>query len=292
MTSPPDTNGHPEVAEISALAEGILPPERSADLRGHLAVCVLCTEVRDSLDEIRGLLGTLPGPPRMPEEIAGRIDAALAAEALISATTPAPEAPATEPVSRETDGAAGAVSRETAATAGRRPEGHPTAATGPGRGRPRRRRARLALTGAAGAAVLAFGGLLTYSLTSGPAVTGTSRQAAAFSGTELPVRVHQLLAGTPGTGAGTAAPHTGVNTPFTAHVAPGVPGCVLKGTGRGEAPLASAGGSYQGHASYLVVFPHPGDGAKVDAYVVDASCVSSGSPGPGTVLTRQTYDRS
>ncbi|AXK36581.1 zf-HC2 domain-containing protein [Streptomyces armeniacus] len=91
MTSPPFPSGtdeHPEVAEISALAEGQLTPERGAAVRAHLADCALCTDVRASLDDIRGLLGTLPGPPRMPEDVASRIDAALAAEALLNATAP------------------------------------------------------------------------------------------------------------------------------------------------------------------------------------------------------------
>ncbi|WP_259370751.1 MULTISPECIES: anti-sigma factor [Streptomyces] len=82
------TGEHPEVTEISALAEGALPLERSADVRAHLALCPLCAEVRDSLEEIRSLLGTLPGPSRMPDDVAGRIDAALAAEALLDATSP------------------------------------------------------------------------------------------------------------------------------------------------------------------------------------------------------------
>ncbi|RLV01426.1 hypothetical protein CTZ27_13085 [Streptomyces griseocarneus] len=86
MTSTTGTDEHPEVTEISALAEGALSPSRSADLREHLADCELCEEVRTSLDEIRTLLGTLPGPSRMPEDVAGRIDAALAAEALLDAT--------------------------------------------------------------------------------------------------------------------------------------------------------------------------------------------------------------
>ncbi|MGW8377771.1 zf-HC2 domain-containing protein [Streptomyces sp. ODS28] len=94
MTSTPftsgasDTDEHPEVAEISALAEGLLSPERSSDVRAHLADCALCADVRTSLDEIRDVLGTLPGPPAMPAELAGRIDAALAAEALLDSTAP------------------------------------------------------------------------------------------------------------------------------------------------------------------------------------------------------------
>ena len=88
MTSTTDTAGHPDVAEISDLTEGLLPPSRTADVRRHLDGCALCADVYASLEEIRGLLGTLPGPPRMPADIAGRIDAALAAEALLNATAP------------------------------------------------------------------------------------------------------------------------------------------------------------------------------------------------------------
>ncbi|MFI8254044.1 hypothetical protein [Streptomyces filamentosus] len=93
-----DTAQHPDVSEISDLTEGLLSPRRSAAVRRHLDGCALCADVRSSLEEIRGLLGTLPGPPRMPAEIAGRIDAALAAEALLDATVPEPS----RTVSRET----------------------------------------------------------------------------------------------------------------------------------------------------------------------------------------------
>ena len=87
-TDKADTAQHPDVSEISDLTEGLLSPSRSATVRRHLDGCTLCADVRSSLEEIRGLLGTLPGPPRMPAEIAGRIDAALAAEALLDATAP------------------------------------------------------------------------------------------------------------------------------------------------------------------------------------------------------------
>ena len=72
MTSTTDMAGHPDVAEISDLAEGLLPPARSTELRRHLDDCELCADVYTSLEEIRGLLGTLPGPPRMPADVAGR----------------------------------------------------------------------------------------------------------------------------------------------------------------------------------------------------------------------------
>ncbi|MFD8661630.1 anti-sigma factor family protein, partial [Streptomyces globisporus] len=81
MTPTADTAQHPEVSEISDLTEGLLAPSRTAEVQQHLAQCDLCSEIRDSLEEIRGLLGTMPDPEPMPEDIAARIDAALAAEA-------------------------------------------------------------------------------------------------------------------------------------------------------------------------------------------------------------------
>ncbi|CAM5736572.1 Zf-HC2 domain-containing protein OS=Streptomyces alboniger OX=132473 GN=CP975_17640 PE=4 SV=1 [Streptomyces alboniger] len=69
MTSTTETAGHPDVAEISDLTEGMLEPSRTAEVRRHLDECELCADVHASLEEIRGLLGTLPGPPRMPADV-------------------------------------------------------------------------------------------------------------------------------------------------------------------------------------------------------------------------------
>lgn len=59
------TGEHPEVSEISELTDGLLSPSRTAELRDHLATCPLCDDVYASLEEIRSLLGTLPGPLRI-----------------------------------------------------------------------------------------------------------------------------------------------------------------------------------------------------------------------------------
>ncbi|MFI7385256.1 anti-sigma factor family protein [Streptomyces sp. NPDC049813] len=181
MTSTTDTAEHPEVAEISDLAEGLLPASRTTDLRRHLDGCPLCADVYASLEEIRGLLGTLPDPPRMPADVAGRIDAALAAEALLDSLavhpdpTAAPRVSAddtsdaseevrlaasrtaptsgtretTDSVSRETS-PADPTANEPAVRSVERPSGRPRGAVGPGRKNrsPRRR------TGAAFGAVL------------------------------------------------------------------------------------------------------------------------------------------
>lgn len=145
MTSTADTTRHPDVSEISDLAEGLLSPSRSAVVRLHLDACSLCADVRTSLEEIRGLLGTLPGPPRMPAEIAGRIDAALAAEALLDSRAPDTAAH----VSRETPRSRPADT----APAADRPVGRSSAPTGPGRPRGRRRR-RAVLGAVVGGAAL------------------------------------------------------------------------------------------------------------------------------------------
>ncbi|MFI7245573.1 hypothetical protein [Streptomyces qinglanensis] len=89
MTSTPSPHDeHPEIDEISALDEGIVPVARRAELRAHLLTCELCAEVSASLEEIQETLGTLPRPERMPEDVASRIDRALAAEATLAASAP------------------------------------------------------------------------------------------------------------------------------------------------------------------------------------------------------------
>jgi hypothetical protein len=69
------------------------------------------------------------------------------------------------------------------------------------------------------------------------------------------------------------------------------PSCVLDGIGRTGQPLAAQPYKYHGIASYLVVLPHPSDGSRVDAYVVDASCTASSPGHPGKVLREETYTR-
>ncbi|MFJ4850636.1 MULTISPECIES: anti-sigma factor family protein [unclassified Streptomyces] len=299
MTSPAGTNEHPEVAEISDFTEGILPPQRSASIRGHLDGCPLCADVRDSLEEIRGLLGTLPGPPRMPADIAGRIDAALAAEVLLDSTAP--------DVSRETSPVVAAthVSRETSHGAGRGPEGRAAATTGPGRPpvRTRRRWHKGLLLTVSAMAVLGLGGLAAALVESSSGQTDMSANAdtkdsAAVAGQPderaeaadpLRTQVQQLLSGgtanRPQNNSAAESPLMDVN---------GMPpSCVLRAIGRPDdgTPLASRRGAYEGSDSYLVVLPHPGDRSLVDAFVVDASCTAATPSATGTLLREETYPR-
>ncbi|MGI5339007.1 hypothetical protein ACQEVS_17225 [Streptomyces sp. CA-181903] len=307
MTSTTDTDGHPEVSEISALAEGVLPPARSADLREHLADCVVCDDVRASLDEIRELLGTLPGPARMPADVAGRIDAALAAEALLDATAPQ-EAAAS--VSRETTTAAmaGPVSRETPldptldmerlvsreTPAGDRPAGRPQGTAGPGRQSPTRsRRWRRTLLGTACAAAAI--GVSTF-LIQGAGDDGSDRaapqtDASPVAVAELKTRVHDALsnlkpAETRGMRAQDGAETYQGSSDGTA------PYCVSQGIGRTDHVLTVRQERFTGTDTYLVIYPHSSDAALVDVYVVAADCVVTSPGAPGKVLARETVSRS
>ncbi|RZB18486.1 hypothetical protein StrepF001_15585 [Streptomyces sp. F001] len=308
MTSTTDTAGHPDVTEISDLAEGLLPPNRTADVRRHLDECELCADVFASLEEIRGLLGTLPAPARMPADVAERIDAALAAGALLHATapdTPSATAPAdgAHTISDADDGTH--VSRETSAATAR-PSGHAgTSTTGPGRKNRRRGgRRRVAVLGAVfSAAALGLGSVLVSSLTgSEPGTTAHEQQSASadtFSEGKLEQQVVDLLAKGQSSGNGSRTPDD-----FGVESTPGtdrnrilqqptvrVPECVQQGIGRNDAALATKSGTYQGTSALLVVLPDTSNPTRVTAYVVDANCVDQSSSARATVLLEQSYTR-
>ncbi|MFH8394229.1 anti-sigma factor family protein [Streptomyces sp. NPDC018036] len=303
MTSTTDKAGHPDVAEISDLTEGLLSPSRTEDVRQHLEGCTLCSDVYDSLEEIRGLLGTLPGPAPMPDDVAERIDAALAAEALLGATAP------DETTDPGADRAAH-VSRETSTADG--PSGHPRGATGPGRShRARRgRRRTVILTTALAAVALGLGAILVQSLggdsSGNSARTATRNESAAqstFSEKTLHGEVSALLAKTKESGHGSASAKPwgvqsqdagtdsgDVKTLITP--TPAVPQCVEQGTGDPGVLLAAKGGSFQGKRVYLLVVSDSSDRTKVTAYIVDAACEKQASPSPGKLLLTRSYARS
>ncbi|MFG2027136.1 anti-sigma factor family protein [Streptomyces sp. NPDC048825] len=307
MTST-DTAGHPEVTEISDLTEGLLPPSRTADVRRHLDDCALCADVYASLEEIRGMLGTLPGPSRMPADVAERIDAALAAEALLNATEPDADAvDAQEPVrasrlmAGESDGAR--VSRETSPVADR-PAGRPRAATGPGRTKRTRRgrRGAVVLGAMFTAAALGLGGLLLQSM--GDETPGTTpeqeraQSANTFTEGKLESQVADLLAPNEGEDSGNSkdqSPWGSASDPDEPSTLKEpkvtVPPCIQQGIGRNEAALAYKTGTYKGTNVYLVVLPDASSATRVTAYVVDSACVAKSPDSAGKVLLRQSYER-
>ncbi|MFF4657674.1 hypothetical protein [Streptomyces sp. NPDC001381] len=307
MTSMTDTTGHPDVTEISDLTEGLLTASRSADLRRHLDGCALCADVHASLEEIRGLLGTVPGPPRMPDDVAQRIDAALAAEALLTATAPEPKTTPETPQTASAvtaDAEAPHVSRET--PAGDRPSGRArTASTGPGRkggkdstGPRRGGRRRGAVLGALlGVAALGLGGVLVSSLTgdegSDVSSPGQSTAADTFAQGTLERKVANLLDTAQGSkDPDSLAVESAPSSPRPKILQqPTVPPCVQKGIGRSDAALATEEGRYRGTDALLVVLPDVSDSTKVDAYIVDRTCVTHPSSDPAKILLKNSYTR-
>ncbi|MFF4487398.1 anti-sigma factor family protein [Streptomyces sp. NPDC001544] len=276
MSSTTDTAGHPDIAEISDLTEGLLPASRTDDLRRHLQECELCAEVQSSLEEIRALLGTLPGPTHMPADVADRIDAALAAEA--------------RPIATDVDAH---VSRETPAPADR-PAGHSRAATGPGRqSRGRGRRRRFVVLGSIlTAAVL---GSLSFFLQSlgGSNTTAQSPRATSigtFSGSDIRSQVDGLLS-TNSTKSTKNSPQQGESTKTLIQPSAPVPECVRKGIQAHGDILGAKTGTYEGKTAFLVVLSDPSDRARVTAYVIDASCISRQSVSAGKVLVKQSLAR-
>ncbi|MET8765427.1 zf-HC2 domain-containing protein [Streptomyces sp. NPDC004658] len=308
MSTTTDTAGHPDVAEISDLTEGLLPPDRSSDVRRHLDGCEACTDVYTSLEEIRDLMGSVPPPEPMPDDVVVRIGAALAAEA---------------PLSAGDEGTAGDVSRETSPSAARpgahppltaadhpadRPAGRPRAGAGPGRKGPQRgrRRGRLVLGAVLTAAVLGAGGLIVTSLggtSDHTTAHGTpTASAQTFSGDSVQNQVHALLATKKGLppdsvkprlggdgGSATQGSTEGPNTLLQTEVP--VPDCVRHALNQSADVLGAKTGTYAGKAAYLVVVADAHDSNRVTAYVVDAACVHQQTASAGTVLLKQSVAR-
>ncbi|WP_033321299.1 membrane protein [Streptomyces yerevanensis] len=307
MTST-DTAGHPEVTEISDLTEGLLPPSRMTDVRRHVEDCALCADVYASLEEIRDMLGTLPGPSRMPADVAERIDAALAAEALLNATEPDADTAgarelvgASRPVADESGGSR--VSRETS-TAADRPAGRPRAATGPGRTKRTRpsRRGAVLLGAMFTAAALGLGGVLLQSMGDDtPGTTpeqGRADSANTFTEGKLESQVADLLASSEGQDDGSRnnkspwGHQSDPDEPSTLkEPKAAVPECIQQGIGRNEAALAFEKGTYEDTNVYLVVLPDASNATRVTAYVVDSACVAKSPDSAGKVLLRQSYER-
>jgi hypothetical protein len=289
--------GHPDITEIADLAEGLLPPARTTDLRRHLGTCEPCSDVYTSLEEIQGLLGALPEPQRMPDDVATRIDAALAAEALTS-TAP--------PQALEEAGTAGTrVSRETT-TSTDRPSGHTRpSTTGPGRKDRNRggggRRRRAALGAVAAAAALGLGSVIVASLTGdGPAgETARGQQTSlvdTFSEGRLKKQVDKLVTDGQDTRGGSRTPRSfGTESENEAenHVftRPAVPECIQKAIGRDDAALATEEGVYKGKEALLVVLPDALNGSRVSAYIVESACVHEPAAGRAEVLLKRSYAR-
>lgn len=287
-SSTTDMTGHPDVAEIADLAEGLLPTTRTTEVRQHLEGCELCADVFASLTEIQGLLGTLPAPAPMPDDVAARIDAALAAEPPLGIA----------------DGTR--VSRETS-TPSNRPAGHArSSSTGPGR-KDRRRggRRRIAVLGAvAAAAAIGIGSVVVSSLTDDNSSGNTAREqqtaiADTFSERRLKDKVTHLVAdGSAENGSrtprsfGMESENGGETAENHVFKQPTVPECIREGIGRDDAVIATEPGVYKGKEALLVVLPDVTNDTRVTAYIVETACVDQPAVGKAKILLEHSYARS
>jgi negative regulator of sigma E activity len=80
-----DLTRHPDVLDLAEYAEGLLDPDRHAAVDHHVRDCLDCTQVLADLDELPGALAQAPMPP-MPDDVAARIDQAIAAESTARAS--------------------------------------------------------------------------------------------------------------------------------------------------------------------------------------------------------------
>jgi anti-sigma factor RsiW len=71
---------HPDIDELSDLAEELLSPSRTAELEVHLDSCSHCTQLLAAVQAVPALLADVPPPPT-PPEVAARLDSVLHAEA-------------------------------------------------------------------------------------------------------------------------------------------------------------------------------------------------------------------
>ncbi|MGW4012893.1 anti-sigma factor family protein [Streptomyces sp. NPDC004763] len=278
---------HPDTAELSDFAEGLLPSTRTADVRQHLAGCELCADVYAALDEIQGLLGSLPAPAPMPEDVAARIDAVLAAE-------PLPGVSGTAHVSRETSASAD------------RPMGHARpSSTGPGR-KDRRRggRRRIAVLGAVtAAAAIGLGSVIVSSLNGGSSSDDTAHEqqtalADTFSEGHLKAKVTGLVADGSAQKESRTPRSFGMESETGGETAenhvfkqPTVPECIRRSLGRDDAAIATEQGVYKGKEALLVVLPDATNDTRVTAYIVESACVKQPAIGKGKILLKHSYSR-
>ena len=299
-----DSSGHPPVEAISDYLEDLLPAKAAAELSEHLAGCPECLDTHAAIEEIRALLGEAE-PVQLPEDIAIRIDAALAAEALLSSTEPteAPEAAAAP--ARSLGGSHGTGNSPSAAHG---PSGPSDGSRGPGRKR-RRPSAQGLRRAALGLAALAVVGVVTASVlqlhpqsrSSSTSTAASAPRAGAaqaglvFTDATLAEQARQLVpansALSPKAATGsTATQEAPAETSIT------VPDCVTLAAHRGTEPLlASAQGTYQGIPVFALFYGDTKDPAHtVDVYLVASSCASAATATPaqpGQVLLSRTVPR-
>lgn len=85
-------SSHVRLDELAEDAEGLLEPDRRAEVGRHLQTCATCRESAEALGGVRVLLAAAPAP-RMPAAVSTRLAGVLTAESERRATTRSERAP-------------------------------------------------------------------------------------------------------------------------------------------------------------------------------------------------------
>jgi hypothetical protein len=115
---------HPGTGDLADFRAGVATGVRGEEVAAHVAQCSACAAITTDLDEVTALLGSMP-IPALPEDIEGRIMAAIAAEAARTDAQGALSGP--EPVPADASGslAATALSGPEAGIPGADADGQP-----------------------------------------------------------------------------------------------------------------------------------------------------------------------
>jgi hypothetical protein len=166
--------GHCDADVLAEFREGLLGRRRSARIRAHLAGCSRCASLSSALAEVSALLASAP-VPRVPDELAARLDGVLAAESAARAQAGTPAAAAGD--ARAAPGGHGA-----AHGAGRRRLGRPRPARAARPQRPWRATALRAASVTAAVLVIGGGGYGVSRLLQGGAHSSSSATASGAGG--------------------------------------------------------------------------------------------------------------
>ena len=239
---------HLSIDDLSALAEGAQPTAEGAS--EHLAGCAACRGEVDAIAQLLAAFETLE-PPRLPQEVAIRIDAALA--------------------------------RETAARAGA-PNANASAASATAAGKSsggrrwwlsRRVGLGLASLAALGGGVTLAINLVSSSTQSGTAASGSAAQRSFESNNSVPRAADK--ANTDGA-VSPASPLAVWVKQVLGHQSPGLEinsPCRADPAFAGSQPVRVVNGLFEGVSATLVVYPNNGDAKTVQAVVYAQPCTAT-----------------
>jgi hypothetical protein len=291
---------HPSTEDLSALAEGAEPAAEG--LAAHLQDCAACRAEVDAISELLTAFAELDAPA-LPEDVAIRIDAALARESMVRAAETDLAGDARRLKTAKGDKAAvsmaGVAVRDSAASesepsssrvsdarsAGERPQSSPRGS----------RRARWRGLGWAMASLVLLAGGLTLAVDLTSSSTGSSSSTASGSSALSP---GQKSSGGPMAERQLAAPGTMLaaaplamwvkeilptRTGSTLDAGPAVGTeagalCVANPKFSGYKRLATANGTYEGTPATLVIYANGSDASSVYAVAYAKPCTASSYP--------------